>query len=325
VRARLHRPRLRITGWLRSLPPRAPSPPPYLDRGQAVNTCRPSNFAFCLINSCFASALLTAVGLVRPLPSPIMSLFGTSPEDASTAAQDKPRSSLFSEPDKGNADLFADDVNDAADDSPWGGMPTPKKGGTREAIKMLLATDDVPEGYIDTFDALVASGEGIGGGVSVKGAKKVLEHSSLGTAATERISRLVLADREDESALTRSEFNVVLALVGLAQEGEEVTLDGVDERKRGRGMSPMTPDHDWPPSPPIARIDTNLRATCRSPRADPQARLCPQPSKGYPRHTAHFIGTATATVDSDADPASHHAQAVLWLPRKRPMGQPIAE
>lgn len=165
-----------------------------------------------------------------------MSLFGTSPEE-DPAARSKRGNALFSdgntEARKPSPDLFADDIN-GGDDSPWGGMPTPKKGGTREAIKTLLATDDVPETYIDTFDALVASGDGIGGGVSVKGAKKVLENSSLNDVPVEKISKLVLLDRSDEAALTRGEFNVLLALVGLAQENEELTLDGVDERKRGR-------------------------------------------------------------------------------------------
>ena len=36
------------------------------------------------------------------------------------------------------------------------------------------------------------------------------------------------------SDLGRTEFNVLLALIGLAQEHEDITLDGVDERRKSQ-------------------------------------------------------------------------------------------
>ena len=44
---------------------------------------------------------------------------------------------------------------------------------------------------------------------------------------------LVAPGGANELDLGRNEFNVLLALGGLAQEGEVVSLDGVDERRRG--------------------------------------------------------------------------------------------
>jgi sorting nexin-8 len=51
------------------------------------------------------------------------------------------------------------------------------------------------------------------------------------------IRKTVMPDENKE--LGRSEVNVLLAMIGLAQEGDEVTLDGVDERKRSESPTEL--------------------------------------------------------------------------------------
>ena len=159
-----------------------------------------------------------------------MSLFGSSPPESAPEAHTK--SSLFDDETKPGAKsgsgLFDDDG--AHGDSPWS-MPTPKKGGRGDLVKTLLPASDVPESYIDAFDVLANSEHKAGGGqISIFGVKKLLEGARYNT---ERILGLVTGGK-DVAALGRNEFNVLMALIGLAQEGEEATLDGVDERRRSK-------------------------------------------------------------------------------------------
>ena len=163
-----------------------------------------------------------------------MSLFGDFPDDPPAARK---QSNLFDNerPPAGgsNSGLFADDLDSGAD-SPWA-LPTPKKAGRAQLVRSLLPESDVPESYIDSFDALMASGDKVGAGVSLDGIKRLLGESGLSADVQARILGIVLPSGEDSThGVGRGEFNVLLALVGLAQEGEEVTLDSVDERRRSK-------------------------------------------------------------------------------------------
>lgn len=160
-----------------------------------------------------------------------MSLFGDFPDDAPSSGHkaNASKSSLFDDDrpasNRNSASLFAEE-----DSSPWG-MPTPKKAGRAQLVKQLLANADVPDVYVDTFDAL----EKRGSGVSLEETKKVLGASGLGEDLKSRILQQVLPTGEESASQTgvgRSEFNVLLALIGLAQEGEEIGLDAVDDRRR---------------------------------------------------------------------------------------------
>jgi sorting nexin-8 len=167
-----------------------------------------------------------------------MSLFGDFADDP-PSSQSKPnvsKTSLFDEEpsshNRNSSSLFADDG--AGDDSPWG-MPTPKKAGRAQLVKNLLPGTNVPELYVDIFDDLAAEGNKQGNGISLDGAKKVLEGSGLASDVKSRILGLVLPAGEEgalQNGVGRSESNVLLALVALAQEGEDVGLDAVDDRKR---------------------------------------------------------------------------------------------
>jgi sorting nexin-8 len=165
-----------------------------------------------------------------------MSLFGASPDDSGAAATAaKSRLSLFDDepsPAPGSkSSLFADDDN-VPGMSPWG-MPTPKKAPRGELIKSLLPASDVPDSYIDVFDNVLKNGDSEGGKISPSGVSKVLSAGNLSGDDQARILSLI-APGGQVASLGRNEFCVLLALIGLAQEREDISLDGVDERRRSQ-------------------------------------------------------------------------------------------
>ena len=161
-----------------------------------------------------------------------MSLFGDESDEPAPAAS-KSRLSLFDDepsPAPGSkSSLFADYEPGA---SPWG-MPTPKKAARGELIQTLLPASDVPDSYIDTFDDVAKGADSVGGKISVNGIARVLSAANLGADDQSRIVNVVTSGGQ-LTDLTRNEFNVLLALIGLAQEHEDITLDGVDERRKSK-------------------------------------------------------------------------------------------
>ncbi len=149
-----------------------------------------------------------------------MSLFGSSPTESPLANSSLNSKSLFGDEvtpaATSTSSLFA---NDTADASPWS-MPTPKKTARRELVKNLLPATDVPESYIDAYDKILESDDRVGAGVGLTGVKNILESSDLSASAQSQILNFVVpGGQESATGLTRSEFNVLLALVGLGQEG----------------------------------------------------------------------------------------------------------
>ena len=164
-----------------------------------------------------------------------MSLVGSSPDESSQTARAQSKALFDDERTPGtgsNASLFADDTN-ASDSSPWG-MPTPKKGARTELVKNLLSATDVPESYVDAYDAVLDSGDRTGSGISVNAATKVLQSTKISATEQARLLQLVAPPGTGNVGLGRSEFNVLLALIGLSQEDDEATLDGVDERRKSK-------------------------------------------------------------------------------------------
>ena len=125
--------------------------------------------------------------------------------------------------------LFADDESGPA--SPWD-LPTPRKQQTRaDLIRSLLPSSDVPDSYIAAFDAVVRD-DGSDNRVTSGGLARTLAAARLSADDQARIMGILAPRGSSENvSLDRNEFNVLLALVGLAQEGEGVTLDSVDERR----------------------------------------------------------------------------------------------
>lgn len=162
-----------------------------------------------------------------------MSLFGDDePVRAPTTASkslfdDEPPSSTLGSKNS----LFAD--NDTGP-SPWG-LPTPKKTGRQELIRNLLPASDVPDSYVDIFDNILKNGDGAGGKIYSDGVMKVLKASNISSHDQAIILDIVGANGQLDFG--RNEFNVLLALVGLIQENEDATLDGVDERRKSQSYS----------------------------------------------------------------------------------------
>jgi len=124
-----------------------------------------------------------------------------------------------------------DDLGGSGSRSPWD-MPTPRKQKSRaELLRGLLATTEVPDSYIEAFDNAVAE-DGSNGRVTLAGITKTLAAAKLNADDQARITSIISSDDDDNISLGRNEFNVLLAMIGLAQEGEVVSLDGVDERRR---------------------------------------------------------------------------------------------
>ncbi|KAF2453129.1 sorting nexin mvp1 [Lineolata rhizophorae] len=214
-----------------------------------------------------------------------MSLFGSSPPDASPLPATRTKSSLFDdEPNpaaKTSSSLFADDFDSGAS-SPWD-FPTPKKAPRGNLVKTLLPADDVPESYIDAYDSLLAKGARLGGGASLEGVKSLLRDTGLSQGLQDKVLGIVVTDgSEQPNGIGRNEFNVLLALVGLAQEGEDVTLDGVDERRRNLpepnlGSEPKPPakvsstsySSQKPQATPSSRVQTNRKQSFGFPDSDP--------------------------------------------------------
>ncbi|KAL8961217.1 MAG: hypothetical protein Q9183_005343 [Haloplaca sp. 2 TL-2023] len=162
-----------------------------------------------------------------------MSLFGSSPPAEPSQARSGKSQSLFDDEHPSgapNSSIFDD--GDGGTTSPWD-MPTPKKPAKSDMVKTLLPATDVPESYVDAFDVISESGFGAGpASISLAGARKLFEGTGIATDEQTKIVNAVTGGPDPASGLKRSEFNVLVALLGLAQEGEEVSLDGVDERRR---------------------------------------------------------------------------------------------
>ncbi|KAI1373008.1 hypothetical protein F4677DRAFT_456228 [Hypoxylon crocopeplum] len=170
----------------------------------------------------------------------VMSLFGTSPPNepspSANPSMARSRNSLFDDDDgpmtRSTSDtLFNDDdVGDSGNASPWD-IPTPRKQQSRaDLLRRLLDGVDVPDSYIEAFD-IAAREDGSGGKVTSSGVAKTLAAAKLSADDQAQIMG-ILAPGGKLEVIGRNEFNVLLALIGLAQEGEAVSLDGVDERRR---------------------------------------------------------------------------------------------
>ncbi|KAH6612214.1 hypothetical protein B0J18DRAFT_75993 [Chaetomium sp. MPI-SDFR-AT-0129] len=214
-----------------------------------------------------------------------MSLFGSSPSDESPDLHSSSnqfgnsRSSLFEdEPPMTRSTttaLFADDDNNGSD-SPWD-MPPPRKQQTRaDVLRSLLPASEVPPSYIDAFDAVAAEEDGRAGAgrISNGGVARTLAAAKLGADDQARIMGIVApgaeSDEQEELSLDRNQFNVLLALIGLAQEGEGVSLDGVDERRRDL---PQPELHGIvnKPTPPLPHIDELGAKPPQRPATPPRA------------------------------------------------------
>ncbi|KAJ6784485.1 hypothetical protein PWT90_05606 [Aphanocladium album] len=276
-----------------------------------------------------------------------MSLFGTSPtEDNAPSTPTRSRggrgAGLFDDdarPSSGSGGLFADDDHQNTGnegnsaDSPWD-MPTPRKQQSRaELIRKLLPASDVPDSYIETFDTVVRQDGNDAGKVTAAGIANVFATARIDADAQASIMSILAAgSNASDLTLGRGEFNVLLALVGLAQEGDIINLDGVDERRTNlprpklAGLTaepvlpPITELAAKPPQTPIADAAINeapkiprqhqtvLRPTMDDPEDDPWN--TPDMHKGHAHTKQNGVGAAsnghsTFGTSPTAAPAPH--------------------
>ncbi|KAJ6129113.1 hypothetical protein N7512_001893 [Penicillium capsulatum] len=162
-----------------------------------------------------------------------MSLFGTSPEGPSGAhSAHRSKSSLFADEfGGGSSSLFADDDGDDGSSTTWNPQnSTAKRTARRDLVQTLLPATDVPESYVDAYDLILNSGDRVGSGVGLTSVREILSSSGLTASDQGKIFNLVVSsDHESSGRLGRAEFNVLLALVGLAQDGEDLSFDAVDD------------------------------------------------------------------------------------------------
>ncbi|KAL8934713.1 MAG: hypothetical protein Q9211_005083 [Gyalolechia sp. 1 TL-2023] len=230
-----------------------------------------------------------------------MSLFGSSPP--TEPARERNSQSLFEdERTNGAANSSIFDDGDGSGPSPWD-MPTPKKPAKGGVVKTLLPPTTVPESYLDAFDTILESGFGAGtSSVTLAGAKKVFEGSGVDADAQARIINIVTGGQEPSGGLGRNEFNVLVALTGLAQENEEVTLDGVDERRQN------LPE----PSLPAVQQMKTAKVSENTEDNSPSSRHTPAPSQqsppeGSPAKSRRLRRDSLENLDADpwGSPALH--------------------
>ncbi|KAL8948527.1 MAG: hypothetical protein Q9222_005295 [Ikaeria aurantiellina] len=260
-----------------------------------------------------------------------MSLFGSSPpEEPNQSSQSGKSQSLFdNDRTAGAANSSIFDDGDGSGPSPWD-MPTPKKPAKGDMVKTLLPATSVPESYVDAFDVMLESSYRVGGAsISLAGAKKLFEGSGVDADEQRKIMNTVIGGQEPPNGLGRSEVNVLIALLGLAQENEEVTLDGIDERKRNlpepslpaiqqmrtakvsentEDASPASQDTPAPPKQSSSEESPSKsqrlgRETLENLDADPWG--SPALHKGH---------THTVTINNDATPSTNGITAA------RPLG-----
>lgn len=187
-----------------------------------------------MVNSQQATVFLLLLLLLHTPHVPTMSIFGgSSPPAARPRSRSRSRSSLFADDDfttatPGSVSLFADSGPD-----PWAaGIPVLRRGADNDIVKNLLTVDNasLPEEYVDYFDSLLAQYGNPDDMISAEGVGRILEEGGVDQNARERIWGVIMKGAKEN--INRDEVNVLLAMVGLAQEGDEISIDGVDDRRR---------------------------------------------------------------------------------------------
>lgn len=181
---------------------------------------------------------------------------------------------------KPNTSMFGDAADDDDGSSPWASF-TPKKQQRRsgvEVVRSLLADSEVPEAWVDAWESLDTGKTGVVEEADVR--RAVIQGCGLRSEVGDRIWGIVCAGAEGR-ALGRGQFWVLLALVGLALEGEDLGLDAVDER---RGRLPVVPglpakEPERPVTPPA---QVAAAAAAPPPQQQSQQQQTAQGAQGSP-------------------------------------------
>ncbi|KAI2642481.1 hypothetical protein GGS21DRAFT_537027 [Xylaria nigripes] len=252
---------------------------------------------------------ISFVSLLKPSFGSVMSLFGTPPKDeapvlSQAALVTKSRASLFDDDDNGSLNRSTSDTlfndEDEDDRSPWD-MPTHRKQQSRaELLRGLLAGVQVPDSYIEAFESVIAQDghdDGKDRAVTPAGVAKLLAAAKLGADHQARIMN-ILAPSGGEGPLGHHEFNVLLALIALAQEGEPVSLDSVDERRRNL------------PEPQLSSAVQNSKPNN------------PNKPSSFPPGTAELAAKPPQRPDTPSTSTSHSRKPSMESPEDDPWNTP---
>ncbi|KAK9478740.1 hypothetical protein V1514DRAFT_352046 [Lipomyces japonicus] len=169
-----------------------------------------------------------------------MSLFGDDYESNSSGT----RSSLFGDPEptprsslattatvRSAVSSSADRLFDNNDSDPWT-LPVPRVS-QKPTLSSLLDNVVLPQVYTDSFNAERASNGGSGDGfLTVENVRHLVDKAGLSNDPRgDRIVELIIRNKPD-NRIDPGTWAVALALIGLAQEGDEdLNLDSVDSRR----------------------------------------------------------------------------------------------
>ncbi|PVF93930.1 hypothetical protein CPB86DRAFT_789597 [Serendipita vermifera] len=117
------------------------------------------------------------------------------------------------------ADPLASSVYDDTVD-PWSAAATPPIAEAPSEMPGVLGNAQIPTQYSQAFNAVDTLGSG---SVSINALQRVIGISGLPAATIEQIVNLVTS----KSRVNKGEFYIAMALVGLAQEGKDVSIENV--------------------------------------------------------------------------------------------------
>ncbi|POS84348.1 hypothetical protein EPUL_003740, partial [Erysiphe pulchra] len=164
-----------------------------------------------------------------------MSLFGTSPNDSVRAVDRKPRNSLFDDDlsigprDESKASSLSNE-NISESMSLIQKTQSVVEADSNAVISNLPFLTTVPESYDKIYELISKNSDNFKDKIKKETVKKILAESKLRPEDERSILEKVYQGAQP-SALTRHEFYVLLALIGQAQVHEEITLEGLYERK----------------------------------------------------------------------------------------------
>ncbi|KAI5448800.1 Sorting nexin mvp1 [Naganishia albida] len=170
---------------------------------------------------------------------------------------------------------------------PWSGAPTPVErvvaglgNGGPGTTGSLIADKDVPPQYNSYVDALDTDGSGY---ISLTSVHRLLSSSGLSATTVERVISMVV--NPAEPSVSKQQVYVVLALVGLAQNGQDPTIE-----RLAQTLTDL-------PIPHLADPDSPSRGALTSPTIETYSTTKrTRPTRGYSTTSSNgFAGSPWGT------------------------------
>ncbi|RKF78862.1 Sorting nexin mvp1 [Golovinomyces cichoracearum] len=276
-----------------------------------------------------------------------MSLFGTSPPGSVESATSRSQNSFFKDgfgiersvpkPSRSQNSFFEEDYGIErsvpkpslfTDDDNLSSQSR-RKSVSKKAMRNLPQLSQVPKSYDEIF-VKTRRHDNINDVIKVDAIKNILAQSRL-LPQDERLILQKIFQSSQPSDLTRDEFNVLLALIGLAQACEKITLDGVLQRENDlpvpilsgspNPLPPFTQPHDLLDNSPLkstANTETtkfiDQRVFLDHPESDPWAN-----STSCQNHTSTDAHDSTneEAYNQTCEPKKSDNQATSYAPNMK--------